>query len=277
MKPTPTDIEDFIRQLFEDNYQALQAETSASLSAGAKQLALEQVLFYWRKLSDIANSVTETEVKLSLPNQVTPNGRPFTIEGVVDVVRDEHATLMYDIKTHAAEDIRAKLSDYEQQLNVYAHIWQGLRGRPLDGSAIIATRLPSGLRTALAGGNPDQIEQELARWQPVIDVPHNPDHVAATVADFARVVDAIEQGDFAPPPADVLRAPYGNSRQRFATLVCADCEARFSCPSYRAYAAGSNRSPDQGFAALYPTPDALSQAQEEWLAASLDAQAAIVP
>ena len=52
---------------------------------------------------------------------------------------------MYDVKTHDAEAVRANLT-LERQLNVYAHIWQNLRGQGLDEPAVISTALPEGLR-----------------------------------------------------------------------------------------------------------------------------------
>ena len=33
-------------------------------------------------------TVSETEVKLTLPEQVSPFGNKFTIEGVVDIIRE---------------------------------------------------------------------------------------------------------------------------------------------------------------------------------------------
>lgn len=39
---------------------------------------------YWRKLHEIARRVTDTEVRLALPQQRTPQGHTFSIEGVID-------------------------------------------------------------------------------------------------------------------------------------------------------------------------------------------------
>ncbi len=55
---------------------------------------------YWKKLRHIAEKVTDTEVRLNLPNQTTPKGRGFCVEGVVDIVREDEKVTMYDIKTH---------------------------------------------------------------------------------------------------------------------------------------------------------------------------------
>jgi len=71
------------------------------------------------------------------------------IEGVVDIVREEGRTTMYDIKTHDLDTIHGNLELYEQQLNVYAHIWRHLRGQELDETAIISTSFPSAVKEAL--------------------------------------------------------------------------------------------------------------------------------
>lgn len=97
---TDQEIEKQIREYFEENYELLRLEGGHALTEAGKQDAFYQVLYYWKKLKDIANKVTETEVKLSLPNQETTKGRKFSIEGVVDIVREENETWMYDIKTH---------------------------------------------------------------------------------------------------------------------------------------------------------------------------------
>ena len=117
------EMEDFIRQVFEENYEQLRLASGHAITADVKETAYNQVLLYWRKLRGIAENVTDTEVRLSLPGQESPRGREYTIEGVVDIVREQDRTLMYDIKTHDADYVRTNIELYEQQLNVYAHIF----------------------------------------------------------------------------------------------------------------------------------------------------------
>ena len=50
---------------------------------------------------------------------------------MVDIVREHDRTTMYDIKTHDPEFIEANKDFYQQQLNVYAYIWQNLRAQGL--------------------------------------------------------------------------------------------------------------------------------------------------
>jgi hypothetical protein len=185
-----------IKELFEQNYEMLRLEGINALSADVKQGVLNQVLFYWRKLREVAENVTDTEVMLSLPEQLTPEGRKYMIEGVVDIIREQDQTIMYDIKTHDSDYVRGNVPEYEKQLNVYAHIWQGLRQQELDQTAIIATSFPITLKDAVRKNNQRHIVTEMQRWQPLIDIPFNQEKVAETINEFGQVVDAIESRQF---------------------------------------------------------------------------------
>src|SRR5947207_1032929 len=115
MDVNPTDpTEAFIREAFDSNFEQLRFESGHALAPEVKERALEQTLLYWRKLRDIAESVTDTEVDLQLPNQKTPNGRKFNIEGIVDIVREQDRTVMYDLKTHDAEFVSDNIAMYEE-------------------------------------------------------------------------------------------------------------------------------------------------------------------
>jgi hypothetical protein len=235
------ETEDFIRATFERNFETLRYESGGhSLTTDVREAALNQVLLYWRKLHGIAEKVTDTEVKLNLPAQQTPAGRTFGIEGVVDIVREHGQTTMYDIKTHDVEYVRSNKELYERQLNVYAHIWQNLRGQELDYTAIIATNYPDGIREALESGDERRLAYEVGRWDPVVKLDFHPDRVQQTIDDFAATVDAIEDGIFCPPDQAKLMAVMEGTTTRFATRVCRNCDARFSCDAYRRYALGSS-------------------------------------
>ncbi len=262
-------IEDFIRDAFEENFELLVAESGHSISAESRQTALQQVLLYWRKLRNVAERVTDTEVLLTLPGQETPQGREYTIEGVVDIVREDDRVVMYDIKTHDADYVRSNLELYKQQLNVYAHIWQELRQQPLDEMAVIATDYPKNVRDALNNPNPQALEVALKRWEPVIPIEYDPAHKDRTIYTFGETVDKIENGEFAPPSVEVLSEWISGvwHKERFATRVCRNCDARFSCASYRQYAAGRRHLSERDIAYfIEDDPD-----QEDWRTASLDA------
>ncbi len=264
------EVEDFIRTAFEENFELLRLEGGHSLAADVKDTALQQVLLYWRKMREVAEHVTDTEVQLNLPQQETPKGRTFSIEGVVDIVREEDRTVMYDIKTHDVDYIHTHTEIYERQLNVYAHIWQNLRGeQPLDQTAVIATAYPETVKEALASGDETALVRALVNWNPLVVLPFNPDQVEETIMDFGCVVDAIEDSDFAPPPLEKLQSRYEGTRTLFATRVCRNCDARFSCSAYRQYAlqsrATTSRQMQRYFSDLGNDLD-----QAEWLSGALD-------
>ncbi|MBD1877009.1 PD-(D/E)XK nuclease family protein [Nodosilinea sp. FACHB-131] len=267
---TEQEIESAIAEMFEQNYELLQAEGGHSLTQDTKRAALQQVLLYWRKMRDVAERVTETEVKLTLPEQQTPKGRKYSIHGVVDIVQEDERTVMYDIKTHDAEYVESNISDYEKQLNIYAHIWQNLRGHPLDQTAIIATAYPKEVKQALNAEDDVALEAALDQWEPLVNIPFDQQHVDDVISDFGDVVDAIEDRQFTPPSATHLGRQYKTKgrERRFATQICSNCDGRFSCSSYRAYTQ-SNRGSDASFNRYFREFD--STDQEEWLSANLEA------
>jgi len=233
---TPKEIEDRIREIFEQNYEMLKLEGGHALTPDVIQSALTQVLYYYRKMRSVAEKVTDTEVKLTLPDQLTPDGRRFTIEGIVDIVREDDEVWMYDIKTHDPDYISGNKFLYEKQLNVYAYIYESLRGNKLDHTAIISTAFPSGMKSAIASGDLKRIEHELPKWNPLIEIPLDPGKVQTTIQDFGAIVDKIESNNFEPPSLDCLRSRIEGSNAIFATRVCRNCDARFSCEAYREYA-----------------------------------------
>jgi len=241
------DIEQRLNEFFEENMAALALESGHSLTPEVKETARQQVLMYWRRLREVAERITDTEVRLSLPQQRSPAGRTFAIEGIVDIVREDERVVMYDIKTHDTEAIRANIEDYERQLNVYAHIWQNLRGQPLDETAVICTQLPEALRQAAMVRDERRIEHELTRWEPVIPIPFEPEHVTETVRQFGAVVDLIEDGCFAPTDLVTLQARLPGTTRTFASEICRRCDARFSCASYRAYAHAASQGAEVRF------------------------------
>jgi hypothetical protein len=268
------EMDAFIEEAYEANFARLRLESGASLSPEVKQAGLEQVRMYWKVLREVALNVSETEVRLSLPQQETPKGSGFGIEGVVDIVEDEEKTVMYDIKTHDADYVQSHIDLYEDQLNVYAFIWQKLQEKRLDGTAVICTKLPDGLMEAIERGNEAMMAQEMAVWKPLIPIRFSNRKVEETIAAFGRVVDAIEDGKFAPPAVETLKEPYAQGHaKRFATHVCRNCDARFSCESYRKYARGGKGQIEKQFTQFFADLEA-SEPLESWRSAGLEAMPA---
>lgn len=235
---TDAEIEDFLREMFEENYKLLLADGGHALSPEVKVAAFNQVLFYWRKLKGIATKVTDTEVLLVLPDQKSPQGRNYTIEGVVDIVQEEDRTVMYDLKTHDADYVQKHLDLYAGQLNVYAHIWQELRGQRLDETAIIATAYPPEVKRALQPPH-DPVKLAKAKawkdWNPVVPIPFDKKKVKATIKQFGQTVDDIENHKFGPRTVDDLKVK-ASGRRTFGQDVCGNCDGRFSCSAYQDYA-----------------------------------------
>lgn len=230
----------FIQGVFEENYELLRLEGGHSLSPHVKQLALQQVQFYWKKLKSLAENVSETEVKLTLPLQKTPKGRKYTIQGIVDVVREDNQTVLYDIKTHDVEFVRSHKENYEGQLNIYAHIWQTIHGQSLDGTSIIATGRTEELRSAIHSGDQKRLNEALERWEPEVPIHFDEKKVEQTLRAFGEVVDMIEDGEFAPPSIDKLRSKIRDNKL-FVDYVCRNCDIRFSCETFREYSFTSSR------------------------------------
>jgi hypothetical protein len=178
---------------------------------------------------------------------------------------------MYDIKTQDREGVLAYKDSYERQLNVYAYIWQKLRGELLDKIAIIATQFPRPVEEAWKNGDADQLAQALADWEPLVDIDLNPAHLQQMIAAFAMTVDQIEDSRFSAPELRWLERRDVHD-QTFATRVCRNCDGRFSCRSYREYAVTEGRRhPDkyQRYYEDFGEEDAL----EDWRTAALGAGA----
>lgn len=240
-------MEKWLEDQYQLNYERLRLEGGHALSPEVKRQGFLQTLFYYRKLRAVAETVSETEVKLTLPEQTSPKGNKFTIEGVVDIIRERDTTTMYDIKTHDADYVNANKEDYVDQLNVYTHIWQNLRNEKLDGTAIIATQFPRPLKKAIDADDERKINSEMEKWEPVIPIPFSQEKVENTINKFACVVDKIESREFEPPTVEILQQRIKGTKQRFANRVCRNCDARFSCSSFLSYAQSSSSYSD-GFA-----------------------------
>ena len=268
---TQTEIENELREKFEENYTMLRLEGGHALTADVKEAAWKQVLYYYRKLRSIAERVSETEVKLTLPDQHTARERRFTIEGVVDIVAERDQVWMYDIKTHDPDFVRANKRLYENQLNVYAYIWEKLRGEKLDQTAVISTAFPRNMKAALDSENEAYIAREFEKWEPVIPVDFDHSKVTETVADFAKVVDNIEDHSFEAPALDYLTRKIEGTNVTLANRTCRNCDGRYSCPAYREYALQSGAKTSADFKKYYEQYRDDTE-QEAFITANIDTE-----
>lgn len=244
-------IEEKIAEFFEDNYELLKLEGGHSITATAKQQALNQVLYYYKRMKDVADKVTDTEIKLTLPNLTTAQKREFTIEGVVDIVKEEKNTWMYDLKTHDLDYVKSHKELYEKQLIIYKHIWERIRENDLDHTAIISTSLPNNVKSAIRSGDEEYIEVELKKWNPLVEFEVDEQNIEDTVNDFAEVVDKIENNVFEPAPEEKLNERIVGTNELFVTRICRNCDARFSCKSYREYVSNSGMTAKSGYSEYY--------------------------
>ena len=126
------------------------------------------------------------------------------------------------------------------------------------------------MRDALFANDEDCIQKELEKWNPIIEMSFTPERVDQTIEDFGKVVDAIEENEFAAPPKGKLEKKIHGSERAFGVKVCGNCDARFSCNSFRKYAIDPNRKSRIKFAKYFKLPgDDLEQ--EQWINANLDA------
>jgi hypothetical protein len=257
-------METKLRDFFEANCQRLREEGGHALSEYAKEEAWEQVLWYWRRLQGLAKKVTETEVRLSLPSLKTPAGRPFSIDGIVDIIREDGTAKMYDIKTHDLDSVNGNKELYEEQLNVYAHIWQGVRGNPLETAAVISTAFPKEMKQAIRARDEAKLKKEFEKWDPIVPIEIKKEKVAETIKAFGTVVDAIEDGQFVCPAPAKLKDIFPGTTKTFAYKVCLNCDGRYCCEAYRTYVSTqvSGRAREL---VKYFQKDFEKEQQEDWL------------
>lgn len=115
-----------------------------------------------------------------------------------------------------------------------------MRGQPLDQTAIIATAFPDTVKDALRKKNEVAIQKQMDLWNPLVEMPLRQEKVQDTITEFGTTVDAIESKKFKLPKVEVLKEEVGTTRQKFGTRVCRNCDARFSCTSYRNFVISTN-------------------------------------
>ena len=228
--------EEKIEEFFNEDFDSLKESAGHTISKTLRDQALQQVICYWKKNKKIVEKITRSEVKLSLPEQKTPNDKiPYTIEGVVDIVQEGDETWLYDLKTHPIERIQGQPQNYKEQLSIYGYIWQKLQGNPLNNTAIISTPVPEELQRALKSKDEKAIERLMDKWEPVIPFGYSEDEVADIIEKFGKTVEKIENSEFKAPPVEVLREIPKGMKSSFSTHVCRNCDIRFSCKSFAEY------------------------------------------
>ena len=266
------ELEQFLKECFSENYSSMVHETGQSLSLKQQEAALHQVLYYLYRMWDVAEKVSETEVKLVLPGQKTRKNRKFNLLGVVDLVSDSSGTTMYDLKTLEKDIILQDKDKFKKQLSIYSHIWKGIRDQKLDGTAIIATSVPSEIKKAIREFTQDpeakfnEFSAALNKVNPVISVEVDEKQIENFLSEFGDTVDKIEERVFSPSTVESLRTKQPGQNRDFGSLVCRKCDARYSCDSYREYIASSRGKVRAIFSQYWDDDD---ETAENWIIENL--------
>jgi hypothetical protein len=95
------------------------------------------------------------------------------------------------------------------------------------------------------------VSYELQKWNPLVEIDFDKGKVEETIRDFAETIDQIEDGEFDPPSAERLSERQPGQDALFATRVCNNCDARYSCPAYRMYITGSRKEEQINFRSYF--------------------------
>lgn len=224
-----------LRERFECNFEELKFEMGRSITLNMKEFAWQQVKLYYEKLDKVSKTITETDVKLILPQLETPKGKKFTIEGIANIASVEGKITMYDIKAYNSKEVETNSEIYKEQLKVHAHIFKNLRGIEIDNVAIIATEPPKKLKDAMNIGEEDLVNSLIDNWNPIVELDFDDEDITMEIERFGQMVDKIEDCEFKPPTLSKLREVKKGHNDPFVTAVCRHCDARYSCSSYYKY------------------------------------------
>lgn len=180
---------------FDSNYVYLTQRERVYLVKYVKDLALEQVLRYYRRKDGHWDDIRQAEVDVSLLKD------EYILKGKIDLIAGKNGTVeLVDFKTEKKIDVtslkdREKLDRYRRQLEVYAHLVQERMGLTVSKTHLYYTSEESG--------------------NPRITFEKNAHSLEKTVDTFDTVVHRIESGDYA-----IEERPY---------KLCKDCDMRHYC------------------------------------------------
>jgi len=192
---TDTLSESKITDWFNTNYLYLTKRERVYLASYIRQVALNQVLRYYRRYRGDWSHIRDTEVPVSLVKE------DYILKGTIDLIAGQDNTVeVVDFKSEKKPDVndpqdREKITRYRRQLDVYAHIVAAITDQTVSRSHLYYTSEES--------GNPF--------------ISFDPDRGAMdhTIASFGEIVSRIEAQDFA-----IAERPDKH---------CIDCDMRFYC------------------------------------------------
>lgn len=187
--------EDRVRAWFDTNYAQITKRERVYLSPVARNLAVEQVLRYYRRQNGDWSRIREAEVDVSLVKE------HYILTGKVDLITGQHGTVeLVDFKSERKPDVndlkdREKLNQYKRQLEVYAHIVEQRTGQCISKTHLYYTSEEAG--------------------NPYITFRRDGQSTEQTITTFDTVVSRIEARDF----AISARPP----------RLCKECDMRHYC------------------------------------------------
>ena len=104
----------------------------------------------------------------------------------------------------------------------------------------------------------------------MVDLEFDQLKVQDVIDDFAETVDCIEDKKFKPVPTEKLREKVEGTNALFGTRVCRNCDARYSCTSYRDYATSKGKG-ERGNFKKYFNDFGTDTDKEDWVNANLQA------
>jgi DNA helicase-2/ATP-dependent DNA helicase PcrA len=180
---------------FDTNYAFLTKKERVYLASYVKNIALEQVLRYYRRNQRNWSRIKDSEVDVSLVKD------EYILKGTIDLIVGENQTVeLIDFKSEKKPDVnnpadREKLERYRRQLEVYAHIVEERTGHVVSKSHLYYTSEEDG--------------------NPYITYPKDSRAIETTIAVFDQVVHRIEKKDFS-----IAERP---------AKLCPACDMRFYC------------------------------------------------
>jgi DNA helicase-2/ATP-dependent DNA helicase PcrA len=180
---------------FDTNYAFLTKKERVYLASYVKNIALEQVLRYYRRNQNNWSRIKDAEVDVSLVKN------EYILKGSIDLLVGEGKTVeLIDFKSEKKPDVnnpsdREKLDRYRRQLEVYAHIVEERTGLVVSKTHLYYTSEEDG--------------------NPYITYPKDSRAIEKTIATFDQVVHRIEQRDYS-----ISERP---------TKLCHSCDMRFYC------------------------------------------------
>ncbi|MFY7832306.1 MAG: ATP-dependent helicase [Pseudanabaena sp.] len=186
---------DQIKSWFTFNYIYLTKREKVYLAPVVKEIALEQILRYYKRNNGNWSHIREAEVDVSLVKD------DYILKGSIDLIEGKDNTVeIVDFKSEKKPDVnttkgREKIDRYRRQLEVYAHIVEERTGLKVSKTHLYYTSEESG--------------------NPYVTFVKDNKAMAKTIDTFDKVVKRIEVKDFSIP-------------DRPAKL-CEACDMRFYC------------------------------------------------